>query len=146
MHLWISLINEKINKSCMNYRITRIFNSHQVNFYGDYDLDIFIGTKHDYHSLINLLDKVIITSSGWIRYIKSQNCELNFSKDKFKNLSDILNDIGNVSSSDKLFHKIFPKKENGNIHDIIITRYDGNFKMFACETDTFYYVICFATS
>ena len=67
VHTWISLRNDKINSPCQNKRILRIFRNESVRFYGDYNLDIYLGTKHDYTNLEQVISKVINISGGWIR-------------------------------------------------------------------------------
>ena len=47
---------------------------------------------------------------------------------------------------DNEFKKMFPRRENYKVNKGIKLRKDGNFIMYACETEKFYYVICFATS
>jgi hypothetical protein len=41
---------DSINSPCLNKRILRI--------YGDYNLDIYIGTKHDYSNIEEVISKV----------------------------------------------------------------------------------------
>ena len=69
VHTWISLRNDKINSPCQNKRILRIFRNESVRFYGDYNLDIYLGTKHDYTNLEQVISKVINISGGWIKNI-----------------------------------------------------------------------------
>ena len=47
---------------------------------------------------------------------------------------------------DKELKKMFPRGENYKVKKGITLRRDGNFLMYGCETEKFYYVICFATS
>lgn len=58
VHTWISLQNDSINSPCLNKRILRIFRNESVNFYGDYNLDIYIGKE--------VISKVKLLSEGWI--------------------------------------------------------------------------------
>ena len=140
VHLWISLCNDKIETPCLNKRILRIFRNDDAFFYGDYEFDMYIGTKHDYSSLEDVVSKVITKCGGWIRYMKVEDgkpCEKS-------HMSSYISQCG--SMSDSAFRKMFPWKENYKVVKGVELRNDGNFKMFACETDRYYYVICFATS
>lgn len=138
--MWISLRNDKIGKPCLNKRILRIFRNEDTFFYGDYEFDMYIGTKHDYSSLDDVISKVIDKANGWIRYINLEDgvpCEKS-------HMSSYISDCGCVSDSS--FRKIFPQKENYNVLKGVVLRKDGNFTMYGCETERFYYVFCFATS
>lgn len=139
VQLWVSLQNNRISGPCMNRRVTRIFLDEYVFFYGDYDLDIYIGTKHDYRSLDDVVHKVRDKCTGWIRYCHERESVVQ------KSLKDVIGECGNLTH--KSLPKVFPRRES--VWDTVqceIYRDDGNFKMFACETERFYYVICFATS
>jgi len=140
VQLWISLRNDRIGYSCVNKRILRIFQNDNVHFYGDYDLDIYIGTRHDHSSLDNVIEKVIVRETGWIQNVKlddSTVCEKS-------HIQDIISEFGHVPI--KEIRKMFPRKEDLKIIRAVELRKDGNFFMFACETLCFYYVFCFATS
>lgn len=41
---------------------------------------------------------------------------------------------------------MIPRRETMNVIKAITVRKDDNFIIHACETEKFYYVICFATS
>lgn len=140
VQLWVSLRNDKIGKSCVNKRILRIFKNDQVYFYGDYDLDIYIGNRNDYNSLNTVIEKVINRESGWIECVKlddSTVCEKT-------NMEHVISEFGRVPM--KELKKMFPRKENLKIVQAVELRRDGNFFMYACETMFYYYVFCFATS
>lgn len=137
---WISLCNDKIFSDCMNKSILRIFKNNNAYFYGDYELDIYISSKNDYFNIDDMLKQVIDNGSGWIRCVRLDDTK-NY---ECYSLSDIINKCGTVS--DKAIRKMFPRKDNLLIKNALEIRNDGNFIMFACETERFYYVICFATS
>ena len=140
VHTWISLRNDKINSPCQNKRILRIFRNESVRFYGDYNLDIYLGTKHDYTNLEQVISKVINISSGWIKKITLNDIKPN----ELTHLDSYMYDCGIIP--DKELKKMFPRRENYKVTKGITLRKDGNFIMYACETEKFYYVICFATS
>ncbi len=137
---WIHLKNNQITKSCQNKRILRIFKNSEVLFYGDYDLDIYIGTKHDYESLESVIYKVISKSDGWINNHNVTEAKLYDNV----NLLHYINKCGDIPY--KEFTKMFPRKEDYNVIKGLKLRDDGNFLIYGCETTRFYYVICFATS
>ena len=139
VHTWISLRNDKINSPCQNKRILRIFRNKSVLFYGDYDLDIYLGTKHDYTNLEQVITKVINISGGWIRSNK-----MSISPIRLNHLDKYMYDCGIIPDNE--FKKMFPRRENYKVNKGIKLRKDGNFILYACETENFYYVICFATS
>ncbi len=140
VHSFIHLKNNKVYKKCLNYRISRIFKNEHTYFYGDYDFDVYIGTKNDYSCIQDVFKKVIQKESGWIR-----NCKLEHEiKGNYCSLTNIINEFGYISESQ--MYKIFPKKETKEVKNSYIYRKDGNFQMIACETERFYYVFCFATS
>jgi hypothetical protein len=138
VHTWISLRNDRIGDLCLNRRITRIFRTGDAMFYGDYDLDVYIGTKSDYDGLEATADAVIDRSRGWVR-----NCRLE-KEMEYRTLSRVLSEFGSVSDSQ--LHKVFPRKEKGTVVRTLQYRKDGNFTLLACETERAYYVFCFATS
>jgi hypothetical protein len=127
----------------MNSRVLRIFKNEEVYFYGDYDLDIYIGTKHDYRSLGDVAAAVIQAGRGWIRNLKEPERSLTD-----RSLTSILSECGYVPTCE--LSKFLPRKGVGEAGDRLVRcdvyRKDGNFAMFACETQRYYYVICFATS
>ena len=139
VHTWISLRNDKINSPCQNKRILRIFRNESVRFYGDYNLDIYLGTKHDYINLEQVISKVINISGGWIRSNK-----MSIEPIQLNHLDKYMYDCGIIPDNE--FKKMFPRRENYKVNKGITLRKDGNFIMYACETEKFYYVICFATS
>ena len=110
-------------------------------FYGDYDLDIYIAAKSDYTT--GGLEAAIVTvggaEGGWAR-----RCSVIEKERHWSSLSSIVSEFGDVS--DRGVRKMFPWREDGVVVRACQTRYDGNFKMLACETGRFYYVFCFATS
>jgi hypothetical protein len=140
VHMWISLRNDRIGSTCQNKRILRIVKHPDVRFYGDYDLDIYLGTKNDYKSLEAVVSTVIDSGYGWIR-----NCRLERTVPNEKtSLLQYISDCGFMP--DKQCMRMFPRREDCKIMKGITLRKDGNFIMYACETTRFYYVICFATS
>jgi len=141
VHHWISLRNDKIVNTCENKKICRIFNKNKnyTNFYGDYDLEIFLGTFNDYDSLETFYHKVLSNSSGYLR-----NYNKNITSSMEHNISYVLNRIGSVPESN--YRKIFPKKEKYETVKTYKLREDGNFYIYAIQTTKFYYLICFATS
>jgi hypothetical protein len=146
VQLWISLTNRKLYRKCINSKITRIFQNKQTYFYGDNELEIYIGTKNEYKSLEEVVDKVITIESGWIR-----NCGHIWGKDPKEepliSLYRVINQLGNIDEN--LLKKIFPRKEDYIINEncrYLIYRNDGNFHMSAYQSNKFFYVFCFATS
>ena len=138
VHLFVSLQNDKVNHKCMNKRVLRIFKDEYTNFYGDYDFDMFVGTKNDYSCLEFVCEKVISIESGWIKQCKFEKEIIDSS------IGLIVSEF--CSLQDQTMKKVFPRKESFKVQKIIQYRNDGNFKMFGCETERFYYVFCFATS
>jgi len=140
VHTWLSLRNDKLTCPCLSARfMPRIFRGEDhAYFYGDYDLDIYIGTKHDYPSLDAVVAAVVRQGGGWIRNIKHKE------RTEMLYIANIINEFGHLPDK----RKLFPHKESA--FDVRlptdIYRHDGNFKMYACETPRFYYVFCFATS
>ena len=140
VHTWVSLTNDKINYVCLNKRILRIFRNEDIRFYGDYNLDVYLGTKNDYVNLEAVVSKVIASGGGWIRHNEmsdARQCVMH-------RLDQYMSDCGDIP--DREFKKMFPRREDGKVIKGIVLRKDGNFLMYACETARFYYVICFATS
>jgi hypothetical protein len=125
----------------LNSRVCRLFKSKKAFFYGDYDLDIYIGTKSDYKCLEHVVNKVIQKGGGgWIG-----NCRLeNGTYIPNRSITSIINEFGNVYDSQ--IHKFLPSRDKFVMKQVFDYRNDGNFKMIACETDHLYYVFCFATS
>jgi hypothetical protein len=140
VHHWIHLRNDKVTEPCLNQRVTRIFQNRGASFYGDYDLDIYIGTKHDYGSLEAVIEKVLRDGSGWIRNVKMRDAIAL----EARYLSRLMSDCGWFE--DAAFKKMVPWKEDGRLLHTLVLRKDGNFIFYGCETARFYYVICFATS
>lgn len=140
VHTWISLRNDKLYHPCQNKRILRIFKNKDVRFYGDYDLDIYLGVKNDYDSLEAVISKVISNGDGWIRNIQISNAKLCDTS----NLTYYISDCGFMPF--KEFKKMWPRREDYKVLRGLELRKDGNFYMYACETERYYYVICFATS
>jgi hypothetical protein len=138
VHHWISLQNNRINQNCLNKRVIRIFQNSNNFFYGDYNLDIYLGTKNDYHSLESMLEKVISIGSGWIH---SSNENFQY---KDYDLEDVISQCGSIDR--KTLKKIFPKRETFQSIKTIKVRNDGNFILIGVETSQYYYIICFATS
>ena len=144
VHAWVSLCNDRLSGACINPRVLRIFKNEDTRFYGDYDLDIYIGTKHDYTSLHRVVDTVVHEKgTGWIRNIRDVEHIL-----EDRSLTSILSECGWVPT--KELPKLLPRKgvaEAGlPLVNCWVYRNDGNFKVVACETGRYYYVICFATS
>lgn len=137
VHKWISLQNDINNGKTLNPKIINIFKNSDSFFYGDYELDIYLGTKNDYHNLESIIDKVVLNSRGWVHSCS----ELNYT---YYSLESIISFFGSID--DKSLKKIFPRKEKFSIKKTIELRKDGNFTMIGTETDKFYYVFCFATS
>jgi len=131
VQLWISLINEKVNRKCINSKITRIFKDKHTYFYGDNELYIYIGTKNEYSCLEEVVDKVISIETGWIR-----NCgRFEPTEEPPISLSRIINQFGNIDED--ILRKIFPRKEDYIVDDncrYIKYRNDGNFHMSAYQS------------
>jgi hypothetical protein len=138
VHCWISLRNNKNDHKSLKPKIINIFKNSDSFFYGDYDLDIYIGTKNDYSSLESVVSKVIDNGNGWIR---NRDKEYKYT---YYSLEKIISFFGDIDSSS--FRKLFPRKEKFSIKKTIELRKDGNFTTIASETNKFYYVFCFATS
>jgi hypothetical protein len=143
VHRWISLCNDRIDATCQNKRILRIFQNKEVSFYGDYNLVIYLGTKNDYSSLDAFVSKLIISEGGWISEIQMKDAEIS----KMDRLEQYMALCGWIPH--KEFKKMFPRREESNNYEIIKgfkLLDDGNFKKYVCETHRFYYAICFVTS
>ena len=141
VHLWVSLQNDRINRPCLNKRVTRIFLGRDSSFYGDYNLDIYIAGKEDYESLEAVVRKVTDTAGGWIKYCKQRKCV------ERAPMKDIIGECGYITH--RSLPKLFPRKDGASIWEHVqfdVYRCDGNFKMFAWDTPRFYYVVCFDTS
>ncbi len=140
VHTWISLRTDKVYQKSLNKKAS-YFRNYDINFYGDYDLDIYITSKNDYDNLEQVTQKVIMNNSGWI-----SNCQLSKIL-QINHLQSIINMFG--YTSERGFKVLFPyneRKTNYQVIKCLEYRNDGNFKMLACETSRFYYVFCFATS
>jgi hypothetical protein len=142
VHLWVSLQNERINKPCLNKRVTRIFSERDGSFfYGDNCIDIYIAAKCDYEHLEGVVRKVVSNASGWVR-----NCRERERVERME-MRHIVGECGHISH--RSLRKLFPRKDGDAIWEETqcdVYRNDGNFKMFAWETARFYYVLCFDTS
>lgn len=142
VQLWISLRNDKITKPCINRKFRNIFKDKDNKFYGDYDLDVYFGTKNEYKTYEEVVEKVVKKESGWIRNIKDENKkQLEVSPNSLKH---IVFEFGWLN--ERAIKKMFPRKETYEVINFYQYRSDGNFKMFAIETSKFFYVFCFATS
>jgi hypothetical protein len=140
VHTWISLRADTLGDHCLNRSVCRIFKDESTYFYGDYDLDVFLGTKHDYADLSAVVEKVVGSARGWV-----SRCGLSSKvPGAYTSLDAILGEFGNISHSQ--IHKLLPRKEKRGVVQSWIYRKDGNFTLIACETEKFYYVFCFATS
>ena len=141
VHTWISLRNDKMNDKSLNTRgplITR--DREKAFFYGDYDLDVFLTAKKDYGDLESVVRRVIDQRGGWIRQIKATDARPSGET----SVAQIMSNFGWIS--DSALRRMFPRKENGVIKNALVYRKDGNFSFYACETEKFYIVFCFATS
>jgi hypothetical protein len=143
VQLWISLFNDKILRPCINQKkICRILKNSYTRFGGDYELEIYLGTKNEYNSLEEIVQKVFKNGSGWIKNLKYyEKKELPFSKYELLN---VLWNFGRVDEND--LKDFYPRKETFEPIQYFQYRNDGNFQCFALETTKFYYVYCFATS
>ena len=143
---WLSLRNDDVRLPCLNKHATRIFQKGctlsrpKVYFYGDYDLDIFIGTKNDYANLEAVATKIIAQRRGWVRHCRMEDSSLW----DIKHLDQVVALCGHVPERE--LKKMFPRREDCTVLKCFVLRRDGNFFMCACETSRFYYVVCFATS
>jgi hypothetical protein len=141
VHLWVSLKNNRINRPCLNKRVTRIFLGDDSYFYGDYKLDIYIAGKEDYHNVDAVVRKVGAVAGGWVSDCREcERVELILMRDTMIECGDI---------SPRSLPKLFPRKDGASIREQILSnvyRCDGNFKMIAWDTPRFYYVVCFDTS
>lgn len=132
VHHWVSLKNNKIKNVCDNKKILNIFKDINTYFYGDYDLDIFMLSKNE--------DK---KADVYTIAIKKSYCDYK-NVSNFCHLSEIINKFGEVSTNN--LKKIFPKRETMKITKSVTIQDDGNFCKIGCETDRFYYLLCFSTS
>jgi hypothetical protein len=140
VHTWIVLRNDRVTEKCLNSRVTRLFKNKKAFFYGDYDLDVYLGSKHDYASLEAAVAKVLDKCGGWV-------CQVTVEKrvpGAYNRINSIISEFGRVD--DDQLHKFLPHKESGMLKQSFVYRKDGNFTLIACETERFYYVFAFATS
>lgn len=151
VHTWISVRNDKIvggdaAKSIGARHFRRALMVDGTSFYGDYDLDVYVGTHSDYDSLWAVAAKVIRGGGGWIRYTDMGVAESAFANAKYSSMENLLGEFGWVSTD--ACEKLLPRKEKGGEHIVRthVFRRDGNFKLIAVETRRLYYVFCFATS
>jgi hypothetical protein len=142
-HLWVSLCNDRLSEPCLNKRILRIFKHEWTRFYGDYELDIYLGTKNDYEGLEGVVERVVARGRGWIRNLREPE---RVATDQ--TLLRVLDRCGDVPST--MLHKFLPRKGVAEASEplvrCLVYRADGNFTAIACETERYYYVVCFATS
>ena len=134
VHLWISIVNDKLNHICDHKKILKIFNEETTYFYGDYNLDIFMLSKNEWKNadLNKVVERVL-------------DEDINTLKDEsYTTLGEIVQKFGQIS--EKNLKRMFPKKENMNVNKSFTIRNDGNFYTIACETERFYYVFCFVSS
>jgi hypothetical protein len=151
VHTWISVRNDRIVgddtvKSIGARHFRRALMVDGTSFYGDYDLDMYVGTQSDYDSLWAVAAKVIRDGSGWIRYTNMDVAESEFANAEYSSMEKLLREFGWVSAA--ACEKLLPRKEKGGEHIVRthVFRRDGNFKLIAVETSRLYYVFCFATS
>jgi hypothetical protein len=140
VHTWIVLRNDRVTEKCVNSRVTRLFKNKKAYFYGDYDLDVYLGSKHDDMSLEATVAKVIDRGTGWLRNIKVEKKV----PGAYNRIDSIISEFGRVD--DDQLHKFLPRKESGVLKQSFVYRKDGNFSLIACESERFYYVFAFATS
>lgn len=141
VHTWISLRNDKLNDASLNTRGPWILlNREKAYFYGDYDLDIYLTAKKDYADLASVVQRIVATRGGWINGIKATDARPSGET----SLGQIMSNFGWIS--DSALRRMLPRKEKGVLKNVVVYRKDGNFSFYACETEKFYIVLCFATS
>ncbi len=140
VHSWIILRNDKVTEPCLNSRVTRLFKRDKAFFYGDYDLDVYLASKHDYKNLESVVGRVIDRSSGWVTRCSLADGVVG----EYRRLHNIISEFGRVD--DDQIHKFVPRKESCELMQSVIYRKDGNFALIGCETDRFYFVFAFDTS
>ena len=147
VHTWIRACNDKlstITPSLGAHNFKRALATGDVSFYGDYELGVYIGTRHDYDSLWSVAAKVIQKGGGWIRSNKMDDAEKVYGGAEYASLGSVLSEFGWLS--DAAVRRFLPRREDGRVVRTHVFRRDGNFKMIAVETARLYYVFCFATS
>jgi hypothetical protein len=141
VHTWISLRNDKPNDTSLNTRGPWILRDREkAYFYGDYDLDIYLTAKKDYADLASVVRRVVSMRGGWICGINATDAHTSGET----SLGQIMSNFGWIS--DSALRRLFPRKETGVIKNALVYKKDGNFYFYACETEKFYIVLCFATS
>ena len=123
-------------------RVASVLADPESRFYGDYDFDMYIGTRNDYPNLEAVVAKVIRGGGGWVC-----GCRIEEGRDgtnQYTNLGTILAEFCWLSHKGQ--QRLLPRKETGMLSRALVLRHDGNFKMIAVETPHLYYVFCFATS
>jgi hypothetical protein len=138
VHSWVHLRNNKIIYNCLNNKVKNIFINNGTYFYGDYDLDIYLGTKSDYNNLQSVVKKVFEYKLKQCFKIRDERIG------DYTDIKYIINEFGNVESTK--IKRFLPRKETYKVIKSIIYRYDGNVKVIACETERYYYLFCFITS
>ena len=144
VHTWIAASNDKLSERTTSIgarHFKRALATGDASFYGDYELDVYIGTRHDYDSLSVVTAKVIRDGGGWIR-----TCRLleHAENGEYSSLNCVLSEFGWLS--DAAAKRFLPRREDGRVLRTHVIRRDGNFNMIAVETARLYYVFCFATS
>lgn len=145
VHRWLSLQNDRFRRPCMHRRVTRIFRDPGNFFYGDYELDIYVGTKNDYFHMEDVLRKVMKTDDITNMYGFLRNLEFEGGGTLVdRSIESVVFEMGHFSMTST--RNLFPRRETFETRVCIEFRNTGNDKMFACETERFFYVIFFATS
>lgn len=147
VHTWITASNDKLSEHVVSIgarHFKRALAKGDASFYGDYELDVYIGTLHDYDSLWEVAAKVIRNGGGWIRYAKMKEAETVYGDAEYSSLDRVLAEFGWLS--DEAVQRFLPRREDRRVLRTHVFRRDGNFKMIAVETARLYYVFCFATS
>lgn len=112
-------------------------------FYGDNQVTIYVGTKHDYADLDAVAAAVARRNQrNWI----ARSLDAKVAEDAMS-LAGVISACGSVSP--KTLRRLFPWREYADIETrraCTVYRRDGNFAVFALESSRLYYVVCFATS
>lgn len=123
--------------------VRRIFRDTDTCFYGDYDLDIYLGTFNDYPTLEEAVAAVLRRGTGWIRHCSLEGAAAG--SRTYRTLGHVVDEFGRLS--ERNLRKMFPRRETGDLVRTLVLRYDGNFKMIVVESQRhLYYIFCFATS
>lgn len=146
VHTWLSVRNDRIVGSfSMGARhLRRALATGGSFFYGDYDLDVYIGTRNDYDSLWDVAATVLRNGSGWLRTLRMEEAVSKFGDARYINMNWLISELGSLS--EEAVRRLLPRRESGQIQRTFVFRRDGNFKLIAVETERLYYVFCFATS